>query len=232
METVLEHLDDLRSRIIKIIVFFGAFSVLGYILSGRIIRYLSESLLLKDLGVRLIVTHPVEFFYTELNVAVFVGFVLSLPIIAYYIYGFLKPGMSKKERKAVKVSVPAFAGLFVIGVLFAYFVILRVVIWFFSELAMTGGVENLWGIGNFISFVFLTCISLGIVFQLPAVSLLLVRLGVISIETLKENRGFVIVGVFLLSALITPPDPLTQVLVALPMVILFEISILCARFFG
>ena len=231
-ETVLEHLTELRSRIIKIIVFFALFSIIGFIFSRQIIRFLSESLFLKSFGVELIVTHPIEFLYTEINVAIFVGFVLVIPLIMYHIYAFASPALGEKDKRAIKVSIPAFAALFIVGVSFAYFVLLKVVIWFFSGLAASAEVANMWSIGNFISFVSLTCIALGLVFQLPAVSTLLVKLKIISHQSLKDKRGYVIISIFILGALITPPDPVTQVLVALPMVVLYETSILVSRFFN
>lgn len=231
-ETVLDHLMELRMRIIKVIAFFAVFSVIAFFFSSRVMKFLSDSLFLKDFGVELIVTHPVEFFYTEINIAIFIGFVLTIPFIIYQVYAFIRPALERRERRAIKFSLPFFLGLFILGVCFAYFILLKVVIWFFSNLATSAEISNLWSIGNFISFIFFICIVLGFVFQLPAFSVLLVKLKVIDVEFLKKKRGYVIVAIFILAALITPPDPVTQVLVAVPMIVLYEASILVARALG
>lgn len=232
-ETLLDHLGELRKRLLVIIIFFSAFSIIGFYLSNDIIRIITADLFPESVGVELIVTQPVDFLYTKMNVGLFFGLILTIPLILYQLFAFSRPAMLKKERGMVIASLLGGFALFIMGAAFSYFVLLRFTVWFLAGLASSAGIANLWNVNYFISFIFLFCIMLGLVFQLPIITILLTKLNIIGLDDLKRNRGYVIVFMFLVAAVITPTiDPLTQCIVALPMLALYEVGILAARIFG
>ncbi len=229
-ESVLEHIEVLRKKIIVVIAVLGIFSVLGFLFSKQILNHITNDLIgLSD--VNLIVTHPLDLFYMQINAGIFIGIVASMPVLLYQAYSFIRPALEKGETRAVKVGLFLGLLLFILGIAFSYFVLIRVIVWFFSGMAGPAGVENLWNINYFMSFVVFTCILMGLVFQTPIILSMLLFLGIIERDYLKQNRGYLIIGMFVIAALITPPDPITQVLVALPLIILYEISIFSSRFF-
>jgi len=231
--TLVEHLAELRKRLLVIVIFFSAFSVIGFYISDIIIARINADLFPAGLGVRLIVTQPVEFLYTKMNVGLFFGLVLTIPLILYQFFAFVRPALIRHERKIIIGAVLAGFGLFVAGAAFSYFVLLRFTIWFLAGLASSAGIANLWNINYFISFIFLFCIMMGFVFQLPLITTLALKFNLVKLEDLRKKRGYVIVIVFLVAAVITPTiDPVTQCIVAVPMLVLYEISIMAARIFA
>ncbi len=226
-KSVLEHLSELRFRLILITIFFVGFFVVGFAASDYIMRRVSYDLFSPD--VRLIAMHPLEYVLVKINIGIFFAVILSIPLVLYHVFAFLKPGLTKREVRIAKLSMVSGFVLFVIGFLFSYFVLLRVVVWFFGSLASSAGIANLWGVNYFVNFVFLTCITMGLVFELPVVSIALVKTGLIDVESLSKKRGYAIILIFVVAAIITPPDPVTQILVALPMILLFEISVFLTK---
>jgi len=226
--SVLEHIEELRARLIRILVFFTGFAVIGFILSPRLISYFTD-LFPADLGVRLVVSHPMDFLLTQVNIAIFTGFLLSTPAIIYEVFSFSRPAFHRKERKLFACIVVSSTGLFLLGLVFGYFILLRFTLWFLAGLSYSAGVLNLWNLNMFVSFVFLLCMVMGLVFLAPVLVLVLVKSGIIDLDFLKDNRAYVVIGIFILAAMITPPDPFSQVIVALPMILLYEASILIAR---
>lgn len=229
---VSEHINELRFRIILTAIIFIFLFIVGFILSDKIMQKINEDLLVFDNAI-LIATHPIEYFIAKLNIGVFFAIIFSLPFILFQIYLFLKPGLTKKEIKVLKISMIAGFFLFVLGFLFSYFVVLKFIVLFFGSLTKEGGIENFWDVNEFVNFVFMSNIIMGIIFEIPIISLALVKVGFVTVETLKTNRGYVIIANFIIAAIITPtPDPFTQIIVALPMCILYEISIWVAKIFG
>ena len=229
-KSVLEHLSELRFRLLVITIVFIGFFVVGFLASDHIMNRVNSDLFSPD--VHLIVTHPLEYVLAKINIGIFFALLLSIPLLLYHMFAFMKPGLNERERKIAKLSIVSGSVLFVTGFLFSYFILLRVIIWFFSSLASSAGIANLWSVNYFVNFVFLTCITMGVIFELPVISLALVKAGIIDAKSLSEKRGYAVILIFVVAAVITPPDPVTQVLVALPMIILFEISVLVARMSG
>jgi len=227
--TVLEHIGEMRSRLLRILAVFGFFAVIGFFLSRDIIGFVSKALAPREFGVELVVSHPMDFLLAEINIAVLFGLLLSSPYIVYHIYSFAKPAFRKDEKRIFTLSVVSGAFLFVAGLLFGYFVILKFTIWFLAGLAQGAGVMNLWNLNVFITFAFLLTLIMGFVFLMPVFIVAFIRIGVIDTNMLKDNRPYVIVGVFIFAAVISPPDPFSQIIVALPMLALFEASILVSR---
>ncbi len=229
---ILEHLDELRSRALVIFGFFIVFAVIGFFLSGPIINQIRSDLFPAGMDVEMIATYPMEFLITKINVGVFFGILACIPVLLLHFISFVKPAMTREEMKTVKYVIPAGLVLFVTGLAFSYFLLLKVGVWFLAGLAYSAGVSNLWNVNYFILFVFLTSVLMGMVFQLPVVTFIMTRMGIIDTEFMKEKRGYVIVAIFIIAALISPPDPVTQVLVGIPMVILFEISVIVSKAFS
>ncbi|HDD72665.1 MAG TPA: twin-arginine translocase subunit TatC, partial [Candidatus Aenigmarchaeota archaeon] len=212
-KTLLEHMEELRSRLIVVIGVFAVFSVLGFLFSGDVLSVIKRDIT-GNSGVELIVTHPLDLFCMKINIGIFIGILACIPVLLYQAYSFIKPGLTKKETRTVKIGMVSSLLLFIAGVVFSYSVLLRVMVWFFVGMATSSGVSNLWNINYFISFLFLTSFVMGIVFQLPVITWVLLKLELVDIEVLRRNRGNVVILIFIISAIITPPDPVTQIMVA------------------
>ncbi|MBA7553859.1 Sec-independent protein translocase protein TatC [subsurface metagenome] len=163
-------------------------------------------------------------FIIKLEIALFAGIILSLPVIFYQLWNFLAPGLHLKERKILPVIVFASVVCFLIGGMFAYFIIIPYALQFFLNLAPVN-IENNIALDFYIGFLLRLIIVFGVVFELPMLSLVLTKFGILTPAFMRKYRRYAIVGAFILGAILTPPDPTTQVFLALPIVILYEISI-------
>jgi sec-independent protein translocase protein TatC len=228
-KAVIEHIGELRSGLIRVFIVWGILSVLGFLLAPRIIGFISTSLAPGEFGVRLVVSHPMDFLMAEISIAILFGFVLSLPAIIYQAYAFTRPAFRRSERRLFAYAAVSGLLLFVLGMLFGYFVILKFTVWFLAGLSQPAGVLNLWNLNLFVSFAFLLVTAMGLVFILPVVTVALVRAGITDTGFLRENRPYAIIGIFILAAVISPPDPFSQVIVAVPVIVLYEMSIIVAR---
>jgi sec-independent protein translocase protein TatC len=229
--SLIEHLAELRKRVLIIVIFFMIFSVAGFYLSSEIIAFINADLFPGSRGVQLIATQPVDFLYTKINVGLFLGLILSMPVILWQVFAFARPALSPDEKRILKLAMLGGFVLFIAGLAFSYLVIMRFTIWFLADLAYSADVANLWNINQFMSFIFMFSIIMALVFQLPVITTTILRLGVVKLEDLKSKRAYVIAGAFIVAAVITPTiDPFTQCIVALPMLVLFEGSLLVGRF--
>lgn len=231
-KAVIEHIGELRSGLIRVFIVWGVLSALGFLLAPGIIGFISSSLAPEEFGVRVVVSHPMDFLMAEINIAVLFGLVLSLPAMIYQAYAFARPALRRRERGVFAWAAVSGLMLFVLGMLFGYFVMLRFTVWFLAGLSQPAGVLNLWNLNLFVSFAFLLVTAMGMVFMLPVATVALVRSGITDTGFLRENRPYMVVGIFVLAAVISPPDPFSQVIVAAPVLILYELSILVARFLG
>ncbi|MDP7140857.1 MAG: twin-arginine translocase subunit TatC [Candidatus Woesearchaeota archaeon] len=222
-----EHLDELRKRFLIIIIFLLLFFVIGFSLSNYFIKIIINDLILIE-NVKIIGLTPVEYILTQIRIGFIISLIITIPIIIYQALVFIIPGLRRRERDAIKFILPAFFMLFVLGISFAYFIFLPIAIYFLGNLS-TGVVENVWSIKEFINFVILSCLGSALVFQLPLLLVLLNKLNIISLKQLKKYRSHVYVLIFLMSALITPPDIITMVIIALPLIVLYEVSLLAIR---
>ncbi|MEA1927128.1 MAG: twin-arginine translocase subunit TatC [Candidatus Auribacterota bacterium] len=233
----LEHLEDLRRLILKILITWGAASLAAFVLSNRVFAVLQqplarmteltgggeETFTLRSLS-------PPEVFLMSMKLSLLIGFIVGLPLILYFIGNFLLPALKNREKKYL---VPAFSiggGLFFSGVLFAYWVVLPLSLKFFWNYTERLAIRPEWTLEHYLSLAGKLLIGFGLVFELPVVILLLAFLGIIDYDTLRRKRAYVVVIIFILAALLTPPDVITQVMMAIPLLILFEICILITRF--
>jgi len=154
-----------------------------------------------------------------------------LPIVMYQLWAFIAPGLYLHERKLILPLVVSSYSLFIIGMAFAYFLVFPTVFNFMASYNAPLGAEMSTDIDNYLSFAMTTFLAFGITFEVPVVVVVLVRMGMVSLAKLKEIRPYVIVGAFVISAVVTPPDVLSQLLLAVPMTLLYELGLLIARFY-
>lgn len=182
---------------------------------------------------KLIYTAPLEFFFTKLKLAGFGAVVVAFPVLATQVYGFVAPGLYKRERRAFLPFLIASPVLFTLGAALVYFFIFPFVLWFSlsQQILGTGGitVELLPKVSDYLTLVTTLLMAFGLCFQLPVVLTLLGMAGMVSSAVLKEFRRYAIVAIFVVAAIVTPPDPISQLLLALPIILLYEISIWCVR---
>ena len=184
--------------------------------------------------VELIYTAPQEFFFTQVKLAMFGGLVIAFPLIAAQIYKFVAPGLYRNERAAFLPFLIASPILFLMGGALVYFFFTPMVMWFFLAMQQSGGdgevqISLLPKVSEYLSLIMTLIFSFGLVFQLPVVTTLLARVGLLSSQGLREKRKWAIVIAFIVAAVLTPPDPVSQIGLALPTILLYEISIWSAR---
>jgi len=180
-------------------------------------------------GLKLVFTAPLEFFFTKLKLAGFGAVILTFPVLAWQVYGFVAPGLYKRERKAFLPFLLASPSLFLLGAALVYFVILPFVLWFSLSQQITGvgaiSVELLPKVSDYLTLVTTLLLAFGLCFQLPVVLTLLGLAGLVNSQMLRSGRRYAIVGVFVVAAVVTPPDPISQCMLAVPIILLYEISI-------
>jgi len=223
--TVMGHLLELRQRLFWSAIVLVITTILTFIFTKQILHFL-----IAPAGhINLIFTEMTEMFGTYMQVALAGGIVLAMPFFVYQIIMFISPALTRQEKKYVYIALPWIALMFAGGVAFGYFVLLppamKFLVTFGSDIA-TPQIK----IGNYISLVTRLLVAIGFVFELPVVTTFLAKLGIISPQTLARQRKWAIIGAFILAAIITPTvDPINQSLVAVPLIVLYEISIWLAR---
>ncbi len=226
---VIEHLEELRKRILIVLAGWIVLSVAGYLLSKDILQLLLQPL--ARYQEKPVFTRPVEPFSSILRIAFFTGGFLNLPNLLYQAWAFLLPAMTAKEKRAVGFTLCAFPLLFAAGAAFSLYVIvpfgLRVLFSFAGD-----SMKPLISIGSYLSFLLVFMGALGLVFNLPVILGGFASAGIVNSGFLISKRRYAILCCFVIAALLTPPDVFTQILVAIPLIILYEISIILAKIFN
>lgn len=226
--TIIEHIEEIRKRLIVIVVFFIVAVVGSLFLAKPLIRFLQLDGEAKNITLNAFsVIDPIMIF---LKVVIFIAFVVILPVLMYQLWAFITPGLHEKERRATLGYIPFAFLLMIGGISFAYFVLLPYVMRFMMKLSMDLDIVQTIGINEYFTFLFQITIPFGIVFQLPAVLLFLARLGILNPSTLVKVRKYAYFGLFVVAAFITPPDLLSHLFVTGPLFVLYEISIIISRF--
>ena len=232
---LIEHLIELRRRMMWAIAAFFAAFILCFAFAKQLFiilvipfRWAVDWAKLPQDKVELIYTAPQEFFFTQVKVAMFGGMVLAFPVIANQIYKFVAPGLYRNEKRAFLPFLFASPLMFLLGAALVYFYFTPMVMWFFLSMQQSGDdiqISLLPKVSEYLSLIMTLIFSFGLVFQLPVVSSLLVRAGLITSESLKDKRKYAIVIAFVAAAILTPPDPISQIGLALPTILLYEVSI-------
>lgn len=225
------HLVELRDRLIRAIIAVGvAFAVLAFwpgpsglydLLAAPLVAHLPK-------GATLIATNVISPILVPLKITLMAAFMLALPFVLYQVWAFVAPGLYSHEKKLVLPLVVSSTLLFVIGVAFCYFIVIPGMSQFiqaFAPASITAAPD----IEQYFGFVLTLFLVFGIAFEVPIAVIVLVRIGVVTIEQLKQFRGYFIVAAFIIAAIVTPPDVISQLALAIPMVILYEVGIIAAR---
>ncbi len=238
---LIEHLIELRTRLMwSIGGFFVAFLVCFFFAKQLFnllvipFKWATQWAGLDPQKVELIYTAPQEFFFTQIKLAMFGGLVIAFPLIASQIYKFVAPGLYKNERSAFLPFLIASPVLFLMGGALVYFFFTPMVMWFFLAMQQSGGngevqISLLPKVSEYLSLIMTLIFSFGLVFQLPVVTTLMARVGMVTSQGLADKRKWAIVIAFVVAAVLTPPDPVSQIGLALPTILLYEISIWTAR---
>lgn len=237
--TFWDHLDELRGSLFRSVLFLCLFASLGFIfkdfLFDRIILaptrpdFFVYRMLGWDLDMKLINVEVSAQFFVHLRAAVAVGFILAFPLIAWELWKFVAPALYENERRPLRSAFLMASVLFYVGVAVGYCVVLPVCLQFFMNYTVSPDVENAITIGSYMSMFGSMVLLIGIVFEFPTVVLLLSRLGILDRETLRRGRRYAFLAVMVLSALITPADPVSMFVLGIPLYLLYELSIfLCS----
>ena len=229
-ETFISHLIELRDRLLRIVVGFLLVFIGLFPFANDIYTLLAHPLLAKlPAGGQMIATAVTTPFFVPMKVAMLAAFIISLPHTLYQVWAFVAPGLYTHERRFMAPLVVASTLLFLAGMTFAYFLVFPVIFGFITG-AAPEGVAVMTDIGNYLDFVITLFMAFGIAFEVPIAVVLLVRFGMVNLKTLKEIRSYVIVGAFVLGAIFTPPDVISQIMLAVPLWLLYEAGILVAGF--
>jgi sec-independent protein translocase protein TatC len=222
--SLIDHLEELRKRFIICIVTVLACSIFSYFYSDKILAILK-----RPFPHSLVFISPQEPFVITLKIALFGGIIIALPMIIYQAWQFVSLALKEKEKRYLLFYGPFSLLLFLSGASFAYFVAIPVGLRFLLSFGGSS-LEPMISVSKYLSFITVTILTFGIVFELPLVSLFLVRIGIISPQFLAKNRKVAIIAIFVLAAILTPSiDAFTQILLAVPLVILYEVSIWLAK---
>lgn len=232
-ETFISHLIELRNRLVK--ASLGILLVCGVLMfwpgPAQIYDFIAEPMIASlPVGSKMIATGVISPFLVPMKVTLVAAFVLALPWVLYQLWAFIAPGLYAHEKRLIAPLVVSSSLLFMSGVAFCYFFVFGRVFKFINEfspssIAVTPDIEN------YLDFVMSMCLAFGATFEVPVVVVILVRMGIVSVEKLKLVRPYVIVGAFVIAAIVTPPDIVSQFSLALPMCLLYELGLLVAPIF-
>jgi len=235
---LLDHLNELRARLIKSLLALTVATIASFFFAEDIYDLLVRPFAqvaeeIRGSQLEFIFTAPMEYFFAQLKLAVFAGLFLAFPVIAWQVYAFVAPGLYKSERGAFWPYLVLAPILFALGATFVYFMMLPMLARFTVSMehieAAGTTIRMMPRVGDYLSLVMALMLAFGLSFQLPLVLTLLARIGVVSSSMLASGRKYAIVAILAFAAVFTPPDPMSQILLAGPVYLLYEISIFCVK---
>jgi sec-independent protein translocase protein TatC len=237
-QPLLAHLVELRSRLIKTMIMITLLFVIFYLYADNIYNFLVQpyaNAVEGEVGRRLIFTALHETFFTYIRVALFAALFISLPFLLIQLWIFVAPGLYKNEKNVVVPYLLATPILFILGSALVYYLIMPLAIKFFLSFESIGGngalpIQLEAKVNEYLSLIMRLILAFGLCFQLPVALTLMARVGLVSSEGLKKNRKYVIVGIFAIAAILTPPDPISQIGLGIPILLLYELSIIAVSF--
>jgi len=228
-DTLLSHLIELRSRLLKagsaVLVFFVVLAPFSDVVFKQVALPLMQKL---PEGSTMIATQVASPFLTPFKTTMFAALFLAMPVVLFQLWSFAAPGLYKKEKKFAVPLLVSSVGLFYLGAAFAYVVVFPLMFGFFTS-AAPAGVSVMTDISSYLDFVLVLFFAFGMAFEVPLATVMLVWSGLTSIETLEKNRAYVFLGAFIVGMLITPPDIISQTLLAVPVYLLYECGILLSK---
>jgi sec-independent protein translocase protein TatC len=233
-----EHLTELRSRLVKSVIYLFIFFIICYFFAENIYAFLvapyAEAVRDDEINRRMIFTALHETFITYLKVAFFAAMFVTSPIILTQVWKFVAPGLYKNEKRALLPYLIATPTLFLFGGMLVYYLIMPLAIKFFLSFESSAQLSNLpiqleAKVNEYLSLIMRLIFAFGISFQLPVLLSLLARVGFVDSQYLKKRRKYVIIIIFVVAAILTPPDPITQIGLGIPLLILYELSILSVK---
>lgn len=222
--TIVGHLTELRNRII--------YMAAALIITVFISYSFSETIVKDMIGIMpeisFVFISPAELLLSYIKIAVILGLFIASPFLILQIWLYVSPGLQKKERKTIVFSLIFGSVFFLLGAMFAYLIVLPLILKFFMDFRIEG-IEEMISFSSYLSLVVNTVLSFGIIFELPSIMVIFTRLGILRVSFLRKNRKYMILVIFILAAALTPPDVISQTLLALPMILLFELGIFLSR---
>ena len=233
-ESFISHLIELRNRLVKAVIGVGIICAVLFMWPGpaAIYDFIARPMIAAlPPGSKMIATGVISPFLVPMKVTLVLALIIALPWVFYQVWAFIAPGLYTHEKRLVLPLVVSSSALFISGVAFCYFLVFGRVFKFIGEFAPTS-IAVTPDIENYLDFVISMCLAFGATFEVPVVVVILVRMGIVSIEKMKEIRSYAWVGAFVIAAIVTPPDAVSMLSLAIPMCILFEIGILIAPIFA
>ncbi len=227
--TLVSHLLELRDRLLKSMTAVGICFIPCATYMNQLFNFVAQPLIRKlPAGSTLIATSVVAPFTVPFKLALFAAFAVAMPYVLYQAWAFVAPGLYRHEKKLAVPLLVSSILLFYLGAAFAYYLVFPVMLSFFVATTPTG-VMMMTDIGSYLDFVMILLLAFGAAFEVPVATVLLVFTGFVSLAKLQKNRGFVLLGIFIIAAFLTPPDAVSQSFMAVPMYILYEIGILMSK---
>ena len=227
-ETFMSHLVELRARLLRAVlaVLAGFLALLPF--SQRTYSWFAEPLISQlPAGGQIIAIDVASPFFAPIKLTFVLGMVLAMPVVLYQLWAFVAPGLYRNEKKLAMPLLVSAVALFYIGCAFAWFLVLPTVFAFLTAIT-PDGVAMMTDISRYLDFVLVVFLAFGFCFELPVAVVILAAMGWVSVAQLRESRAYVVVGAFVVAAVITPPDVISQIMLALPMCLLYEVGILVA----
>lgn len=220
------YLEEIRRRIFVVFIWFLVLFVLGFFLTVPLFRLVKGYFLIK--GASIVTTSPFQFIDLAMSTGMFIALVGTLPLLLYQIFSFLKTGLTTREKRKFLVYIPATLILFVFGFSYGFFTLYST----FDAIAQVNvglGIQNYWDISKFLSQIFITSVLLGILFQFPLILSFLIKMDLFEVKFLRKKRRHAIVVIFVITSLLPPTDGVSLVVMVLPLIFLYEVTIFMNR---